>query len=239
MEPPLDLVRRLLIDARLHEPHCVRGEHRGRDVEVRFVRRGTGAAARRVTELCLLDVARRADLRLHILPKTASDVREAAAGRGTVVAVGDADFDDAFFVEAAPEDVVRRIFDESIRTRMRALRPMAVHTLTRGLALERAEWSDDPMALRELVDLGVSIAEAIPRAFEAADHEVGQRLGYRTTAMGNEIAARRRAEVSTLLWRKRAREHRRITQTCLLLALTMLAATVVWMSVVWATAVPR
>lgn len=224
MKRPIELVRGLLDGATATE-HRVRGRFEGHDVEVRFVDRGVGSTRVPYTEVWLLDAAVRRDLRLHVIPQIQADVDEIAHGRGTDVILGERAFDEAFFVEAAPTDVVLRLFDPATRERMIALRPLGVHTHDDGLLLEKSGWQDEP-TLRGLVELGAHLVDAIPRAFEDADRAAQSRTGYRTTVTVENLTHRRIREADTVGEKRRARERRRREIGCLLAGAITLAITI-------------
>lgn len=225
MKRPIELVQGLLEGAKEPASNRVRGRFGARDVEVRFVDRGVGSTRDPYTEVWLLGAAVRADLRLHVIPQTRADVDEIAHGRGTDVIVGERGFDEAFFVEAAPAEVVVRLFDATIRERLIALRPLGVHTHDDGLLLEKPGWQDGP-ALRGLLEIGAHLVEAIPRAFEEADRAAQSRSGYRTTVTVETLTDRRMREADTVGEKRRARERRRAEMGCVLAGGTMLAVAI-------------
>jgi len=225
MKRPIELVAGLLEGAKEPASDRVRGRFGGRDVEVRFVDRGVGSTRDPFTEVWLLGAAVRDDLRVHVIPQTQADVDEIAHGRGTDVLVGERAFDEAFFVEAAPADVVVRLFDPAIRERMIALRPLGVHTHEDGLLLEKSGWQDG-LTIRGLVELGARLVEAIPRAFEGADRAPQSRTGYRTTVTVETLTDRRIREAGGVGEKRRARERHRAEMGCLLAGGIMLAVTI-------------
>jgi hypothetical protein len=174
-------------------------------VEVRFVDRGVGSTRDPVTEVWFLRAAVRNDLRLHVIPQTLDDVDEIRHGRGTDVIVGDEPFDEAFFVEAGPVDVVVRLFDPTIRERMIALRPLGVHTHDDGLLREKSGWQD-ARTIRELVELGARVVDGVPRAFEEADRAAQSRTGYRTTVTVETLTDGRIREADEVGERRRERD---------------------------------
>jgi hypothetical protein len=225
MKRPLELLTGILDDPKEMASDRVRGRFGGHDVEVRFVDRGAGSTRDPYTEVWFLGAAVRDDLRLHVIPQTADDVAEIAAGRGTDVVVGEPAFDEGFFVEAGPEDVVVRLFDATIRDRMKTLRPVGVHTHGDGLLIEKPTWENE-RALGALVELGAWIVDAIPEAFEAADRAAQSRTGYRTTLTTEGLTERRREEAATVGARRRERESHRATTGCLMAGAMMLAITI-------------
>lgn len=225
MKRPLEIVAGVLEDARETASDRARGRYGAHDVEVRFVDRGAGSTRDPYTEVWFLGAARRADLRLHVIPQTDDDARETAEGRGTDVIVGEPAFDAAFLVEAGPKDVVVRLFDAGTRSRMTKLRPIGVHTHTEGLLVEKAGW-DNHREIGALIELGATIVESIPRAFDEADRAAQSRTGYRTTVTSQTLGEDRRSEVASVLEKKRAREDRRAQMGCLL-AIAILVAVVV------------
>jgi hypothetical protein len=227
MKRPIELVTGLLEEISEPASNRVRGRYEGHDVEVRFVDRGSGSTHDPFTEVWMLRGATRTDVLLHVIPQTQADVAEIAHGRGTDVVVGDSAFDDAFFVEAGPTDVVVRLFDAPLREAMLAARPIAIHSHPDGLFLEQRGWIEDAAQLRRVVALGVRIVEALPLAVEAADRDAQSREGYRGTVSPEALADQRKREVSDVATKRSAREeHRRMTG-CLLAGALMLVV-MVW-----------
>ncbi len=213
MKRPVELVRGLLEDAKETASDRVRGRFDAHEVEVRFVDRGAGSTRDPYTEVWFLGAAVRDDLRLHVIPQTSDDVAEIAEGRGTDVVVGEPAFDEAFFVEAGPEDVVVRLFDATIRDRMKSLRPLGVHTHGDGLLIEKPTWENEAV-LGALVELGAWIVDGIPEAFEAADRAAQSRTGYRTTITTEGLAEQRREEAASVGAKRSARASHRAYVGC-------------------------
>jgi hypothetical protein len=226
MKRPIELVTGLLEGASEPASDRVRGHHGGHDVEIRFVDRGSGSTRDPITEVWFLGAAVRADLRMHVIPQTDADVAEVAQGRGTDVFIDDRAFDEAFFVEAAPEDVIVRLFDAKVRAAMMAARPIGLHTHADGLLLERQGWVEDSAGLRAIVEAGALVVAGIPGAFEAADRAAQSREGYRTTVASETLAAERSEEVATVARKRQAREQHRATMGCIAAGMLTLAITI-------------
>ena len=216
MKKPIELVTGFLDEISEPASNRVRGRYEGHDVEIRFVDRGSGSTRDPFTEVWMLRAATREDVLLHVIPQTQADVAEIAHGRGTDVVIGDRAFDDAFFVEAGPADVVLRLFDAPIREAMLAARPIGIHSHPDGLFLEQRGWIEYAAPLRRLVALGVRIVEALPLAVEAADRDAQSREGYRATVSPETLAEQRRQEVSDVAAKRNWREERRRMTGCML-----------------------
>lgn len=227
MKRPTELLRGILESPSDIASDRVRGRFAGHDVEVRLVDRGAGSTRDPHTEVWFLGAAVRDDLRLHVVPQTADDVSAAAAGAGTDVVTGDRAFDDAYFVEAAPADVVTRLFDDTIRATMTRLGPLAVHTRDEGLLVERAGWLDDATTVGALVALGGLLVDEIPRAFVDADRAAQSRTGYRVTTTREALADERREQVAEVMARRDLRARRQRMVGCLLGLFVFAAAIVV------------
>ncbi len=210
MKRPIEILEGVLEDAHQPKSDRVRGRFGTREVEVRFIDRGVGSTRDPYTEVWFLGAARRPDLRLHVIPQTTDDAEEVRQGRGTDVLVGDEAFDAAFLVEAAPADVVSRLFDPSIRERMMSIRPLGVHTHEEGLLVEKSGW-DNERFVRAMVETGDAVVTRIPIAFEEADRAAVSRAGYREMMSAEQREATRRGEVAAVLARKTERKRRRET----------------------------
>lgn len=206
MKRPIEILEGVLEDAHQPKSDRVRGRFGTREVEVRFIDRGVGSTRDPYTEVWFLGAARRPDLRLHVIPQTTDDAEEVRQGRGTDVLVGDEAFDAAFLVEAAPAEVVSRLFDPSIRERMMSIRPLGVHTNEEGLLVEKSGW--DERFVRAMVETGDAVVTRIPIAFEEADRAAVSRAGYREMISAEQRDATRRGEVATVLARKTERQRR-------------------------------
>ncbi len=226
MKRPIELVVGILESPSEPASDRVRGRFGAHEVEVRLVDRGAGSTRDPYTEVWFLGAAVRDDLRLHVIPQSVADVAEIDEGRGTDVLVGEPAFDETFFVEAGPEDVVVRLFDAQIRDRMKALRPVGVHTHADGLLIEKAGW-DHEAALGALVELGACIVDAIPEAFEAADRAAQSRTGYRATVTTDGLAEQRREEAASVGAKRRARASHRAYVGCVTAGALTLGVTIV------------
>src|SRR5262245_16563640 len=100
----------------------VDGKAHGLDVRFSYEMRGHGRARELWT---VVDAYRRpaggGQLDLDVRPETARERRRVRDGLAIDVELGDPHFDQAFVVEAAPSDVVKRLLDENVRERLLAL----------------------------------------------------------------------------------------------------------------------
>ena len=154
-----------------HDSSSVTCTYNGVVVRYEFAMRGAGSSAESWTEVTA-DLPRGYPLSLRVLrcPPQPEAVR-----RGDLidVEVGDADFDRAFLVEAAPSDVVRALLDAPARAFLVQFGGMLV-TLTKaggGTALQLAlpGWDEHPMRAKATVE-GVSrIASRLREAYADAN----------------------------------------------------------------------
>lgn len=226
MKTPLEIAEALLDAPRSDASDRARGTFAGVEIELRFVDRGAGSTRDPYTEVVVVGAAVRPDLVLHVIPQTARDAADVAAGHGTDVRLGDSAFDDAFLVEAGPEDVVRLLFRPKVRVGMMAVRPIGVHTTPDGLMVEKSGWIEDAELLRPLVALAAGIAGRVPEAFEAADRERLASRGYRDAPQHPLGEEQRRAEVEGVKQRKKARERLNFERGCMM-ALVIFALVIV------------
>jgi hypothetical protein len=87
------------------------------------------------------------------------------------ILTGDVDFDDAFFVEGAPADVVRCLLGPELRARLLQARPLAL--TVEGQSLEvRGLASLRPCDVAQLIGLASAVASGLPRAVAEADRRL-------------------------------------------------------------------
>ncbi|HEX4514697.1 MAG TPA: hypothetical protein VH054_14205 [Polyangiaceae bacterium] len=192
----------------------------GIPTEVRFVLRTQGSSSSKWTEIRVRSEHLKGfafTLDLDVRPAHGFEGADVRAGRLRDVVVGDAAFDDAFIVEAAPEEVVRLMFDATTRAELLALRPLRVlSTKAHAIVIERLDWVADVDLLERLTRLTVRIAAAItPAAREAAAarRRQAQERGYRERApTDEEIRAHWDVDVARLASqaKERAAHERRV-----------------------------
>ncbi|MBL8680862.1 MAG: hypothetical protein JNK05_16905 [Myxococcales bacterium] len=212
MKSTLEIASLLLDSAHSPAGDRARGTFAGVPVELRFVDRGVGSYTDLYTEIVVLGAGVRRDLHLAVVPRREKHAGYVNEGLATHVRLGDAAFDDAFLVEAAPADVVRALMDEDARRAMLSHGRVGLHTTTDGLMIEREAWMDEPDEIRPLIALAVRIAANVDGAFLAADRAQAERAGYRTGPIADLDAARRQ-EVAVVKERQSEREDREQTRS--------------------------
>jgi hypothetical protein len=139
--------------------------------------------------------------------------------RGTMVdvIVGDPVFDEAFLVEAAPADVVRRLLDEEVRTRLATYRTVELTTEAKGeqrlLRLAIRGWIEDVQEAQVAAGLPARIARQVREVYAQLEQDAPNTAGgapYRPMIDDREAranAAKRETEVAAieLLRNERAR----------------------------------
>jgi hypothetical protein len=142
------------------------------------------------------------------------DEKDARAGRLRDVVVDDPAFDDAYIIEAAPDDVIAAWFDDaSLRRDMLSLRPPRILSGGDfGLRIELDGWLADIERLEALARLMAKMTNALGAAVE---HVNGERrraaadLGYRDRALTqDEVEHQRDVDLAALHVQRRRRFRR-------------------------------
>jgi hypothetical protein len=202
----------------------------GIPVDVRFELRSHGSSSSKWTELAV----KSADLKgfaftfnFDVRPVQIGDAGDVRDGRLRDIVLGDAAFDEAFIVEAAPEAVVRHLLDAETRAEMLALRPLRMlSTSIDAVMIERPDWILDPALLARMTRLTVRIAAAlIPAAREAARErrQNAEEGGYRGRApTDDEIRAEWNTDVAAMNAQAERRQARS-KRNALVVAIAILA----------------
>ncbi len=142
------------------------GARCGTPVRVELVTRGTGRTAE---EWTVLEAVLPAGypLALHIRRHHWLGVTRVARGGVVDLPLGDAAFDRAFLIEAAPEDIARPLLDPGARDVLRTFRRVELDTVAiadfKVLRLAIRGWIEDVsaalVAIDFLVELGVRVAD--------------------------------------------------------------------------------
>jgi hypothetical protein len=193
-----EIVAGFLADGVLLDRWTATGKWRGHSVTFRRVLRQDGSYSTWWTEI---DVSAPAasDVWLEVRPMTP----DLARGDTVQVPTGDLAYDAAFHVKAGPSDVIPMLFDERLRGRLLALKPVAVLSIEGGVRVEKEARLVSLESAREAVDVAVELVARIPEAFAAADRKALLESGvYRGQTAG--ITAQRKAEVARLVAAERA-----------------------------------
>lgn len=157
------LARRVIADGAVEKDQLT-GQARDRRVTYRLVSAipGDDFADMPRTEV----LVSRSDIAivLAIRPQSACDERTVREGNASDIVLGDAGFDAAYLVEAAPEAVVREALDAQIRARLLAMHPATVETTTGGLKFAKYGWIEAPGKVEEAIELTLAIAASLERA---------------------------------------------------------------------------
>jgi hypothetical protein len=170
------------------EKDTARGHVRGRAVTYALTSRPTGGDS--TEEWTEIDVSLAPlAIVMSLRPQGGADEWKIARGLAVDLILGDAPFDGAFVVEAAPETMVREVLDAKIRARLLAMHPAEVTTREGVLRLAKRGWVEAAGA-EEAVDLAVTLAAAIEPAFaritEAAMANASS-VGYRGAPSGDAV----------------------------------------------------
>jgi hypothetical protein len=111
-------------------------------------------------------------------------------GEPGAVRTGDDAFDDAYFVEGAPADVLGCLLGAELRARLLAVRPLSLTIADSALEL-RGLASLDPAEIPAIIDLATQAAADVPRAIALADRQLTQVVGspYRPTVDATAVHA--------------------------------------------------
>ncbi len=209
------------ISARLggeHDATGAWGDALGPYVTLSFVQRRGGRRPPRWTEIDV-ELPRRYPLFLNIRRHSSRDKGANARGSMVDLEIGDAMFDDAFLVEAAPADVVRRLLTPQMRRFLESFRNVELTTPPEREGIVRLAlggWTYKLDELDEALDVAVGLASGLRQAFIDAEAETPAVLGRGSPfreelddAPARDAHARREAEVARLSWLRSAREPRR------------------------------
>jgi hypothetical protein len=138
-----------------------------------------------------------------------------AAVEAGAIRTGDSAFDEAFFVEGAPADVVRCLIGPELRARLLRARPVTI--TIEGPQLEvRGLPSLRPGDVAAFVELAAAVGSAVPRAVDEADQRLTLVTGtpYRPTVDATAVHAAQVARAEEVagfieLMRERATAARR------------------------------
>lgn len=147
-------------------------------------------------------------LAIHVRRQRWLDRRASARGAVIDLQLGDAAFDDAFVVEAAPEDVAHILLDAPVRSFLMAQQRVELDTLVVGerkvLRLAIHDWIDDVASATAAIDFVAAIGARVRDAYAAVDREVPVAMGgspYRPQPddrPARDASAARLAEVAAL-----------------------------------------
>lgn len=219
------------------------GELAGATVRFAFVTRGSGKHSQSWTEIDA-DVPAKYPLALFVQKHGWNDDAKIARGEMVDVVLGDAAFDRAFVVEAAPADVARVLLDERARRYLLALQDRYLFEITtedKGSAQPRVRlavrtWLDDVSEAMPAVETIAAIAGRVRDAYVAVEQAAEMEHGgspYRPVLddrRAREAAEARLAEVAKVDQVRTARAARQQTiaiafvMAFVLLWLVMLAA---------------
>lgn len=147
------------------------GTHRGVATALSFTTTGSGSTVQQWTDVtCALP--RGYPFTLHLERHGFFDRGAIERGEMTDVVVGDPAFDDAFRIEGAPAEVVRRVLVPDVRRALLAYGRPTIQTSTGDLCLRVNGWLEDLTAARAAIDCAATIAAGVRDASLALDAAV-------------------------------------------------------------------
>jgi hypothetical protein len=193
---------------------------RGVPVRFRFATRGSGSSAESWTEVEVTPPP--GPLVLSMRRQRRRDAKLIRDGLAVDVLIGDPELDEKYLIEGAPAEIVKRVFTLPVRQKLLALDLDELEASPGTMKIARRGWKEEHDAVQALVDLAVSLAEAVAPAVEATKQAEAPvpTSAYRGSAVSpeeqrkwqaarEEVATRQAAEVTGL---EEVRERRKVFQ---------------------------
>jgi hypothetical protein len=211
----------------------------GIGVVVRYTLRTAGSSSSKWTEVAVgvKDIPEHGGLPIRfdidVRPASLDDAKSTSAGRLRDLVLGDEQFDAAFVVEAAPEDIMRALFDHHARREMLALLPLRLFTSSESaFEINREGWIDDVDVLERMARLATYFGgRLVAAAAEAAAdrRRAPHDRGYRDAPPTDVEIARERDDDLRKLDEQRMERGRREARIVFIvvLALIVLIAVIV------------
>jgi hypothetical protein len=183
------------------------GVRHGTSVRVELVTRGAGKSKE---EWTVIDAAvpDAYPLAIHVRRQRWLDVSRIAHGGVVDLPLGDARFDEAFLVEAAPEDIVRALLDASARDFLLRFQRVELDTVSvadfKVLRLAIRGWIEDAPSAIDAIDFLVRLGVRLRDVYLAIDGAAPARMvgsPYRPQPdhrPAREVPAARSVEVAAL-----------------------------------------
>jgi hypothetical protein len=108
-------------------------------------------------------------LALHLRPHRNEDAIEIERDELLDIQIDVPEFDDAFLIEGAPADVVRRLINPQVQATLLRQPPIKIDAADGVLQVMLSGWHEDAAAIRPWVELVGSIAGGVRDAYAAAD----------------------------------------------------------------------
>jgi hypothetical protein len=163
-----------------HDATAAFGSREGAVVRFQLTTRGVGKSKEWWTEFDVV-VPAAYPLAIHVRRHRWLDHARVARGGVVVLPLGDPQFDDAFLVEAAPEDIARKLLDAAVCSFLSALRRAELDTVAIGeskvLRLALQGRIDDFADATSTIDFLVGIAGRIRDVYAAIDGAVPVQVG--------------------------------------------------------------
>jgi hypothetical protein len=186
----------LLESAELGERGVVKGNVGGRATTIELTTRGGDSNAEAWTEI---RVSHQSPTKLALRPQTLPEEAVVAMSRAVDVRVGDGEFDDAFVVDGAPADEVRRILDDvSLRNELRALAPVEVEDRDAMIQIAKKGWLDGKL-LEALLSAVVTLAARLDGTSLVLDARARSELAALAEARARRLRLRKRLLVAFIV----------------------------------------
>ncbi|HET7502123.1 MAG TPA: hypothetical protein VFK02_13995 [Kofleriaceae bacterium] len=222
-----------------HTQTSAYGHRGGADVRFEHTTRGAGKTKEYWTTIDVTVLAVY-PLALHVRRHRWFERDGVARGGVVDLPLGDRPFDEAFLVEAAPEDIARVLLDAEVRDALMSYERVELDTVTIGnskvLRLAIRGWIVDASSAGFAIDLIAGIGGRVQHAFATVDGAVPVRVvgsPYRPELEARplrDVAAARFAEVA-MLEERRARRARR--NRLIVAAAVVAAALLGWLILVY------
>jgi hypothetical protein len=149
----------LLESPELADRGVIKGRLGGRAVTIELTTRGKGSNSEAWTEIRVSH--RDVPTKLALRPQTMIEDALVAMSRAVDVRVGDEPLDEAFVLDGAPADAVRRILDDaSLRAKLLSLAPVEVDGRDAMIQIAKRGWLADER-LQTLLSTVVTLAERL------------------------------------------------------------------------------
>ena len=223
-----------------HDATAAFGNHGGTVVRFQLTTRGAGKSKEWWTELEVV-VPAAYPLAIHVRRRRWLDHTRMTRSDVVDLPLGDEPFDEAFVVEAAPEDIARKLLDAGVRSFLSALQRPELDTVAIGesklLRLAVQGGFDDLAGATAAIDSLVGIAARVRGVYAVVDGAVPAQPGgspYRpqpaVVAPGREVPAVRAVEVAALEAARASRARRyRVAVVVAVIALPIIALACLWL----------
>jgi hypothetical protein len=200
----------------------------GVTILVRYPHRDSEVELPRPWTEIYVEVPRSYPLAIHVRRRSWLDQGHIARGEMIAIRLGDPAFDDAFLVEAVPEDVARSLLDGDARAFLSAHGRAELDTVTEGelrfLRFAVSGWIAHAATVTTMIDQVAQIGARVREAYVDVERPASPQVGgspYRSELAEQPVrdaSAARAAEVAALDASRASRAHRARRQQLIVLA---------------------